>query len=419
MYLRTTEMHAAQETKRRKHDLERLVVELSESEERFRSMFENNHTVMLVIDPADGTIIDANSAAAAFYGWSREDLCRRKITEINTLSAEQIATEQRAAQAAQRHFCHFRHRRADGTVRDVEVFSGPVVFGGRALLHAIVHDCTERLLADEKLRRSEENLRITLQSISDAVIATDNAGLITRMNPAAERLTGWLKAEAAGRPLPEVCRMRNNVSGASSINPVQLVMERGDVVGMTNHTTLLARDGREYQISNNAAPMRDPAGAIVGVVLVFSDVTEAYRMRLDLATTAELLERTGEMAKVGGWELDLRSMQLFWSLETCRIHEIEPLVTPSLAQAIEFYDPRGPGDHPVCGASRDRVWHALRSGIAADHGQKAGHLGQGAVLSRAGRRPGDKAAWSLSRHHRAQADGGRTALAQRRAGGRG
>jgi PAS domain S-box-containing protein len=130
---------------------------------------------------------------------------------------------------------------------------------------------------EEALKESKENLAITLQSIGDAVIATDVAGRVTRMNPAAERLCGWSLDDAAGRPLAEVFRIINAETLEAAANPVHLVMECGKVVGLANHTLLLARDGQEYQIADSAAPIRNSAGEIAGVVLVFSDVTEKYR----------------------------------------------------------------------------------------------------------------------------------------------
>ena len=129
-----------------------------------------------------------------------------------------------------------------------------------------------------ELSLSEENLDITLHSIGDAVIATDVDGLITRMNSTAERLTGWTLQDAAGRALPEVFRIVNAQTREPSINPVQRVIACGEIVGLANHTTLLARDGCEYQISDSAAPIRESGGEIVGLVLVFSDITERYRV---------------------------------------------------------------------------------------------------------------------------------------------
>ncbi len=132
------------------------------------------------------------------------------------------------------------------------------------------------------LQHSEQNLAITLNSIGDAVIATDTSGRITAMNPAAEALTGWALTEARGRELVEVFHIINAQTRQLAFNPVQSVMERGQVVGLANHTKLLARDGREYHIADSAAPIRDASRTIVGVVLVFSNVTEKYRVELAL-----------------------------------------------------------------------------------------------------------------------------------------
>ena len=224
----------------------------------------------------------------------------------------------------------------------------------------LAHDVTAREIAEEKLRSSEENLSITLQSIGDAVIATDAAGVITRMNFAAEHMTGWTQAEATGRPLSEVFHIINALTRTRAIDPVQLVMTSGEIVGLANHTALLARDGREYQIADSAAPIRNPAGQIVGVVLVFRDVTEAYSARQALATTAELLERTGEVAKVGGWEVDLQTMKLFWSIETFRIHEVDPPNVPTLEQGIALFAPEA---RPIIQAA---MHAAINSGTPYD-----------------------------------------------------
>ena len=200
-------------------------------------------------------------------------------------------------------------------------------------------DITPRRQIEEQLRCSEQALAVTLQSIGDAVIATDVEGRITRINAAAERLTGWSLAEARQRPLAEVFRTVDVDTRQPLIDPVEQVMQTGDVVAHHNPMSLLARDGSDHQVSASAAPIRESGGQTIGVVLVFSDVTESYRARQALASAVDSLERTSAMARVGGWELDVRTMQPCWSPETFRIHEVEPPVTPPLDQAIAFYPP--------------------------------------------------------------------------------
>jgi PAS domain S-box-containing protein len=130
-----------------------------------------------------------------------------------------------------------------------------------------------------ELTLERENLRITLQSIGDGVIVTDATGRVTLMNPVAERLTGWPLAEALGRPLVEVFRIVNAQTRQPADDPVARVLKTGLVIGLANHTALIARDGTESQIADSAASIRDEKDHVFGVVMVFSDVTKDYAMR--------------------------------------------------------------------------------------------------------------------------------------------
>ncbi len=161
-----------------------------------------------------------------------------------------------------------------------------------------------RQTAEAQLRQSEENLAITLHSIGDAVVATDEKGCITRMNPVAERLTGWPFKQAQGRPLTEVFRIVNASTREPVLDPVQTVMAKGKVVGLSNHTTLLARGGAEYQIADSAAPIRNPQGTIVGVVLVFSDVSDSYRVRKQLENNEARFRTLAALSSDWYWEQD-------------------------------------------------------------------------------------------------------------------
>ncbi len=145
--------------------------------------------------------------------------------------------------------------------------------------------------AQANLATSEERLAITLHSIGDALLATDIDERITLMNPVAESLTGWSQDEALGRPVAEVFVIENALTGAPAEIPVAQVIREGRVVGLANHTILVARDGARHHIADSAAPIRNARGELQGVVLVFRDVSEEYALREALANS-ELHFRT-------------------------------------------------------------------------------------------------------------------------------
>ena len=139
------------------------------------------------------------------------------------------------------------------------------------LIGKILSDKKAQRHSLEALRESTESFRTTLYSIGDAVISTDNQGRVRQMNPVAERLTGWLEAEARSKPLDEVFQIVNEETRAVVENPAQRVLREGQVVGLANHTLLIARDGTERPIADSGAPIRSAEGEITGVVLVFRD----------------------------------------------------------------------------------------------------------------------------------------------------
>ena len=142
-----------------------------------------------------------------------------------------------------------------------------------------------------EITEARENLHITLNSIGDGVIATDKQGRITRMNPIAEKLTGWIFREAKNKSISDVFHIVHAQTGDPADNPVEKVLATGKIVGLANHTALIARRGTTYQIADSGAPIRDADGNIIGVVLVFRDVTEEYKLREQYRT---LFEKTND-----------------------------------------------------------------------------------------------------------------------------
>lgn len=167
---------------------------------------------------------------------------------------------------------------------------------------------------ERKLRESEKWFSTTLRSIGDAVIATDKNGLITFMNAVAENLTGWKQKEVLNHRLTEIFNVINSQTRQPVENPATKVILEGIIVGLANHTVLIARDGRTTPIDQSAAPIKDDKGNIVGVILVFRDVTEREKAEEELRKANDLLEkkvaeRTADLALTNDnlkWEIDQR-----------------------------------------------------------------------------------------------------------------
>lgn len=168
-------------------------------------------------------------------------------------------------------------------------------------------EVSRRKRAEDDLREQQEYLRTTLQSIGDAVIVTDAEGRVTMQNPVASQLTGW-GDEACGQPLTTVFNIVHEKTGAVVENPVERVLREGIVVGLANHTNLIAKDGTARPIADSAAPIRDTEGNTSGVVLVFRDVTEERRAEAKLREESRTTETLNRLSSVLHSELELNRL---------------------------------------------------------------------------------------------------------------
>lgn len=208
----------------------------------------------------------------------------------------------------------FEAVRKDGSTFMVlmDVFKHPDEKGEPIYIGSSI-DISEKAEYIDLIEQSEEDLSITLHSIGDGVISTDPNGFVTKMNPVAELMTGWKLSEAKGMHLKDIFKIINAETRFQVENPVDIVLERGYVVGLANSTILISKDGTERQIADSAAPIKDKNGNLRGVVLVFSDVTEDYQIRKDLRQSRLRLEKAELQAGFGNWELDLNNKSMLLS----------------------------------------------------------------------------------------------------------
>jgi two-component system, cell cycle sensor histidine kinase and response regulator CckA len=169
----------------------RDIADLQASEELFKTLFERHLAVKLIIDPETGEIVDVNQAAADYYGWSREQLKGMNIQDINTLSPEAIRQEIAKANTGTKVHFEFRHCRADGSVRDVAIFTSKITIKGKNLLHSIIHDITEQKQTAQKLTEKETQYRELFDNAPIGIFATTSKGQARSVNTAMAHMLGF------------------------------------------------------------------------------------------------------------------------------------------------------------------------------------------------------------------------------------
>ncbi len=234
---------------------------------------------LIVMNP-DGTIRTVNRATLDLLGYAEHELIGKQASILMPMEAE-------------KSFLHLLREATTNSQfsiqgKEVPYFtkdgrSLPMLTSGASMKNSegkiegivfVAQDISARKDAENELEQQRDLLQTTLSSIGDGVIATDSNARVTFINPIAESLTGWSFADALNKPIGEVFVIVNERSRETVENPVEKVLQRGNVVGLANHTILIAKTGREIPIDDSGAPIRSATGNLHGAVLVFRDVTE-------------------------------------------------------------------------------------------------------------------------------------------------
>jgi PAS domain S-box-containing protein len=262
----------------------------------------------IIAKDLDGIIQWCNPAAERLFGYAAEELVGRSVRILIPPDLQFEEDEILARMRRSERIEHYETIRLtkDGRLIDISLTVSPVLdeAGNIIGISKTARDITERKRAAAELAAQQEWFRVTLESIGDAVIASTPDGRVTYLNRTAERLTGWKQSEAEGRPLTEVFSIFNEETGEPVDNPATRVMERGQVVGLANHTVLVTRDGTSYPVADSAAPIRDAKGRIIGVVLVFRDITDRRRAEQERTAAAAERERLLETERLARAEAE-------------------------------------------------------------------------------------------------------------------
>jgi PAS domain S-box-containing protein len=268
---------------------------LRHSEDKFRLIFEHSPVGIFHFD-VNGIITACNENFVRIIGSTREALTGFDM--LASLANQPILDAIRAALlGGSGNFTGpYQSVTADKTTpvkcRFTAIISEDgAVLGGMG----IIEDVTEQRRYEKHLAEETERLTVTLRSIGDGVISTDIQGKITLINRVAESLTGWSQSDACGRDLSAVFHIRNEKTGAPCADLVAEVVRTGTVVGLANHTVLISKDGIQRAIADSAAPIHNLDGEVVGVVIVFRDVTEKQKIEKELVRM-EKLESLGVLA---------------------------------------------------------------------------------------------------------------------------
>ena len=256
---------------------------MRESESRYRSLFENNHIAMMIVDPDSGRIVDVNPVASNYYGWPREVMQKMTVFDVNTLPRDEIIKAMKESRSRESNHFLFQHRRADGSVRDIELHSGPIPFMGKSLLYSIVSDITDRKRAEKERARMEIQIQQTQKLESLGVLAggiahdfnnilmavlghADLAMLeLPAMSPARSNIA---EIEKAARRAAELCRQMLAYSGRGNF-VIETINLRSLIEEMIHllRTSISKKAILNLNLEKNLPPIRGDATQIRQIIM--------------------------------------------------------------------------------------------------------------------------------------------------------
>lgn len=254
----------------------------------------------LIITDTQGVLVMVNAAAERIFGYRAGELNGRNMRVVmpSNYHAAHDAGMQRYIEHGTRKVIgqgsvELEGQRHNGSVFPIELTVDVTEFDGVHTFIGVVRDITARREVQQALSYEKERLRVTLHSIGDAVITTDNHGVVTYLNPVAEHLLRWSSDEAIGQRIGAVFNIIHQGSGDTAPSPVDFALSTGSVGGLAADTMLVRRDGSQVAIKDSASPIRDAAGATLGVVLAFHDVTSEREIAGKLSHQASHDSLTG------------------------------------------------------------------------------------------------------------------------------
>ena len=305
--------------------------ELSKSEQLYHSLFEKSNAAMFLIDPTDGSIVDTNTAACKYYGYSREQLNSFNITDLNMLQQVQVLNGMAEIVQGKPLHLNFRHKLANSSIRDVEVYSSPIEIEGRILLHSIIHDITDRKVAEEALIASEARFRDLLQNVSAvAVQGYSPDGKIQYWNHASELLYGYSAQEALGRNIVKLIVSPDTQD--QMIQGIQEMVETGKPV-LSGEMSLIRRNGSHIDVYASHAIVQIP-GRLPELFCFDIDLTERNQAQQKVKESNEIFRQFLENSPIYIFFKDEHSriLQLSRNYEELFGRKMEEIIGKTMAE---------------------------------------------------------------------------------------
>jgi PAS domain S-box-containing protein len=275
-------------------DLKKSEQMLKDSEERFRRLFRENSSIMLIIDAEDDRILEANKAAEEFYGWSSKELCSMKVEHLSTKSLETIRIEKEDIRSRNLRKLLSEHRLSNGSLRDVEVFSTPDILHEKPVFYCIINDITDRMLAEKQLFVSKAMLDTALESMNDALFIFDAENKLTEYNTA---YALFLKFSDKKDCSTQLCRLENfpALFEVSMPDGTPAPLEqwaipralRGESCTHVEYHVRRKDTGQQWIGSYNFSPIRNRDGKIIGAVTTAHDITHNKKAEAALKESEE------------------------------------------------------------------------------------------------------------------------------------
>ncbi len=279
-------------------EMKKAEQEIQEREERFRMMFYKNMSIMLLIDPESGQIIDSNAAAQSFYGYSKERLEKMRISDINTLDEDEVRMEMNNALKERMNFFRFKHQLASGDVRYVNTYSSPIHYKNKTILYSIVQDVTEQHKARKDLLESEHNLKLIFDNSPAIMMLVDEKAQILMMNQTGLRFADVESSNLTGMGVGDTFNcIHNAMTGSCGKNTA---CEICDLRNAISHTILTGQavhkkeveilrkiDGQELKHIMQMSSVVATTNAKMTYLITLDDITERKNAELALADSLE------------------------------------------------------------------------------------------------------------------------------------